>query len=119
MKVGSAFDERGARSEARRPADVLPRQGGRTRPCSLVGAAEATADRNHLLVDRASVTAPTASVGRLAVLIGCLLSVTVLAWHGTIDAQAYVAIVSLVLGGVVHASGTRQGSEATKGEEVR
>jgi len=62
------------------------------------------------------VTAPTASASRTIILILSLLSVTVLAWHGTIDAQAYVAIVSLVLGGVVHASGTRQGSEASKGE---
>lgn len=54
------------------------------------------------------------STARTIVLLASLAAVTFLTYHGAVDAQAFVAIVSLVLGGVVHASGTRQGSEASQ-----
>ena len=54
------------------------------------------------------------STSRTLILLTTIISATVLAWHGTVDGQAYVAIIGIVLGGVVHASGTRQGSEASQ-----
>lgn len=55
----------------------------------------------------------TGSTSRTIILLASLAAVTFLTYHGSVDAQAFVAIVSLVLGGVVHAAGTKQGSEAT------
>ena len=48
------------------------------------------------------------------ILLAALVATSLLCWAGKVDAQAFVAIVSLVLGGVVHAAGTRQGSEASQ-----
>jgi hypothetical protein len=54
------------------------------------------------------------STSRTLVLLAALAATTFLTYHGSVDAQAFVAIVSLVLGGVVHASGTKQGSEVSQ-----
>lgn len=53
------------------------------------------------------------STSRTLILLAAIVAASVLAWHGTVDGQAYVAVLSLVLGGVVHASGTNQGSQAS------
>lgn len=53
------------------------------------------------------------STSRTLILLTALAATAVLTWHGAVDAQAFVAIASLVIGGVVHASGTNQGSQAT------
>ena len=53
------------------------------------------------------------STSRTLILLAAILSLSLLAWHGTVDGQAYVATISLILGGVVHASGTNQGSKAS------
>jgi hypothetical protein len=52
------------------------------------------------------------STSRTIVLVAALGAVSALCWHGTVDGQAFVGVVSLVLGGVVHASGTNQGAQA-------
>lgn len=64
---------------------------------------------------RRSVPVPTldGSTSRTLILLAALIATSLLTWAGKVDAQAFVAIVSLVLGGVVHASGTKQGTEAT------
>jgi hypothetical protein len=53
------------------------------------------------------------STSRFIILALALASVTACALQGTIDSATYSAIVGAVIGGVVHASGTKQGSEAT------
>lgn len=53
------------------------------------------------------------STSRTLILLAALVATSLLTWADKVDAQAFVAIVSLVLGGVVHASGTKQGSEAS------
>jgi hypothetical protein len=50
----------------------------------------------------------TGSTSRTLILLAALLSTSLLCWAGKVDAQAFVAIVSLVLGGVVHAAGVNQ-----------
>lgn len=65
----------------------------------------ARARRAHGLID--------GSTSRTLILLASLLAVSLLCWAGKVDAQAFVAIVSLVLGGVVHASGTNQGAQST------
>jgi hypothetical protein len=62
------------------------------------------------------VNVPTldGSTSRTLILLGALIATSLLTWAGKVDAQAFVAIVSLVLGGVVHASGTKQGSEVSQ-----
>lgn len=59
------------------------------------------------------VPAIDGSTSRTLIVLGCVVAATVLCWHGTVDGQAYVGILSLILGGAVHASGTKQGSEAS------
>lgn len=61
------------------------------------------------------MTAPTltGSTSRTLILLAALIATSLLTWAGKVDAQAFVAIVSLVLGGVVHASGTNQGVQAS------
>jgi hypothetical protein len=54
------------------------------------------------------------STSRTIVLLAVVIASSALAWHGTINGEAYVALIGIVLGGVVHASGTRQGSEASQ-----
>lgn len=49
--------------------------------------------------------------GRTILLLSTLLATSILAWHGTIDGQAYVGVIGIILGGIVHASGTKQGSD--------
>jgi hypothetical protein len=63
------------------------------------------AKRTHGLLD--------GSTSRTLILLASLAATSLLCWAGKVDAQAFVAIVSLVLGGVVHASGTNQGSQAS------
>lgn len=53
------------------------------------------------------------STSRTLILLASLGSVTVCALTGTIGGDVYSAIVAAVIGGVVHASGTNQGSQAT------
>jgi hypothetical protein len=54
------------------------------------------------------------STSRTLILLAALIATSLLTWAGKVDAQAFVAIASLVLGGVVHASGAKQGSDATQ-----
>ena len=57
------------------------------------------------------------TTSRTILLLAGVISVTGLAWHGTVDGQAYVAVVTFLFGGIIHASGTKQGAEAsTPGE---
>lgn len=49
---------------------------------------------------------------RTIILLAALVAATFLTWAGKVDAQAFVAIVSAVLGGVIHASGNKQGADA-------
>ena len=51
------------------------------------------------------------STSRTVILVAALVSVSVLAWHGTVDGAAYNGIIGAVIGAVVHASGTRQGAQ--------
>jgi hypothetical protein len=55
----------------------------------------------------------TGSASRTLVLLAAIGSATACALVGTIDGAVYSGIVGAVVGGVVHASGTKQGSEAT------
>jgi hypothetical protein len=54
------------------------------------------------------------STSRTLILLTALTAASLLCWAGKVDGQAYVAIIGIVLGGVVHASGTKQGSEASQ-----
>jgi hypothetical protein len=53
------------------------------------------------------------STSRTLILLGSLASVSLLAWHGTVSGEAYTGVIGIIIGGVVHASGTNQGSQAT------
>ena len=52
------------------------------------------------------------STSRALILLAVIASATVLAWHNTISGEAYVGLLGIVLGGVVHASGSKQGTDA-------
>lgn len=52
------------------------------------------------------------STSRTLLLLATIVAVVVLNWHGSVGGQACVALLSLIAGGLVHASGTKQGSEA-------
>lgn len=52
------------------------------------------------------------SSSRTLILLTVLVAASVLCWLDKVDAQAYVALVSAVLGGVIHASGNKQGADA-------
>jgi len=54
------------------------------------------------------------SIVRAVIVLTTLVSATILAWHGVVDGQAYTGIVLAILGGAIHASGTKQGSEAAQ-----
>lgn len=58
------------------------------------------------------MTVPTldGSTSRTVILLASLVAASLLCWAGKVDAQAFVAIVSAVLGGVIHASGNKQGA---------
>jgi hypothetical protein len=47
----------------------------------------------------------------LVAVLGCA---TALCWHGTINGEAYVGLLAALTGGVIHASGAKQGSDATQ-----
>lgn len=53
------------------------------------------------------------SGSRTIIVLTCIACATALCWHKTIDGQAMVGLLSLIVGGAVHASGTKQGSEAS------
>lgn len=55
------------------------------------------------------------STSRFIILALALISVTACALQGTIDGAVYSAVVATIIGGVVHASGTKQGAEASSG----
>lgn len=55
----------------------------------------------------------TGSLSRTLVLLGSLGSVVFLTWTGDVNGDAAVGIISAIVGGVIHASGTKQGSEAS------
>lgn len=46
------------------------------------------------------------------IVLAIIGSLTFLAWDEKVDGQAYVAIVSGVIGGILHAAGTRGGAQA-------
>lgn len=52
------------------------------------------------------------STSRTLILLFALASVTVLTWHGTVTGEAYTGVLGIIIGGVVHASGTNQGAKA-------
>lgn len=52
---------------------------------------------------------------RFIILALTLVSVTACALQGTVDGSVYAAVIATVVGGVVHASGTKQGAEASSG----
>ena len=58
------------------------------------------------------------TTSRTILLLAGVISVTGLAWHGTVDGQAYVAVITFLFGGIIHASGTRQGAQAAGPEPV-
>lgn len=53
------------------------------------------------------------STSRTLILLAALAVTALLAWHGTINGEAAVGVIASIVGAVVHASGTRQGSQAT------
>lgn len=53
------------------------------------------------------------STSRTLILLASLGSATAAVLTGTIDGAAFTGIVGAVIGGVVHASGTNQGSQAS------
>jgi len=54
------------------------------------------------------------STSRTLILLAALVATSLLTWAGKVDAQAFVAIMGIVLGGVVHASGSKQGTDAAQ-----
>lgn len=62
------------------------------------------------------MTVPTldGSTSRTVILLASLVAASLLCWAGKVDAQAFVAIVSAVLGGVIHASGNKQGAGSSQ-----
>jgi hypothetical protein len=64
-------------------------------------------------VPRARLRPLDGSTSRFILLAMCVVSATVTALHGTIDGAVYSAVISVIIGGAVHAGGTKQGSEAT------
>jgi hypothetical protein len=52
------------------------------------------------------------AASRTIILLTVLVLSSMLCWLDKVDAQAYVALVSAVLGGVIHASGNKQGADA-------
>lgn len=55
----------------------------------------------------------SSGTSRTILLLSILGVVTALNWHGSLDAQATTGLLGIILGGIVHASGTKQGSDAT------
>lgn len=53
------------------------------------------------------------STSRTLILITALIAVTLLTWHGDVNGEAFTGIVGAIIGAAVHASGTRQGSQAS------
>ena len=46
------------------------------------------------------------------VVMACIVSLTLLAWDGAVNGDAVVALLSAIVGGVLHASGSRSGAQA-------
>jgi Ni,Fe-hydrogenase I cytochrome b subunit len=53
------------------------------------------------------------STSRFLLLLAVIAAVTGLALHGNVDGQAVIGLLAGIVGGLLHASGTKQGSEAS------
>jgi hypothetical protein len=53
------------------------------------------------------------STSRFVLLLASIGAVSALAWHGTVGGQAAIGLLTAIVGGLIHASGTKQGSEAS------